>query len=504
VSTEAVPADTIVPVEITSAGTAVSDDEVSVDTRSVDAGMLQRQQSELTAEAEQPVAGSHPSEHDPSEHQRPGHLPCLALCGEFSAGKSSIVNLLLGCDMLPTSVLSCTRRPTRLRYAPSLQIEAISDGGAREPVSPEAIAMLSREDIDHFDVGMPADLLRHVELLDTPGFADPFHDHQRTLDALESADVCVWCTLATQAWRESERQTWLNLPSRFRGGGILVVTHVDTLADRREQMRVRTRLEREAGDLFGDIVLLSVPDAVRAAQADNRTADPGLWRDSGGNAFVAALEKAVARRHAAHGRSTGDAAATLQTEPGSGFGAVFGFRPAAVESAAAAAEPPADAAVPAPANAAAEPADDKPAPAPASESERFLTRVMETVPACLAAAWIDLAGRELLLLREHAPGDIANSEVAINGVLGKAITDLFHGANVEKIESAFRHSRGRPEAERHYFQEIFILTDDCVGIFIRSSSRTDRALAIITDKTVNLGMVLSRARSLVAATDPLP
>ena len=31
-------------------------------------------------------------------------VPRLALCGEFSAGKSSIVNLLLGCDMLPTAV----------------------------------------------------------------------------------------------------------------------------------------------------------------------------------------------------------------------------------------------------------------------------------------------------------------------------------------------------------------------------------------------------------------
>ena len=96
------------------------------------------------------MAGSHQS----------GLLPCLALCGEFSAGKSSIVNLLLGCDTLPTSVLSSTRRPTYLRYATDLRIEAISESGERELVSPATIAMLSREDISHFDVGMPSELLR--------------------------------------------------------------------------------------------------------------------------------------------------------------------------------------------------------------------------------------------------------------------------------------------------------------------------------------------------------
>jgi hypothetical protein len=259
-------------------------------------------------------------------------LPRLALCGEFSAGKSSIANLLLGRDMLPTSVLSSTRRPTYLRYAPDLRIEAISERGERERVSPGMISELAREDISHFDVGMPSELLHHIELLDMPGFADPVYDHQRTLDAVEGADIGIWCTLATQAWRESERQTWLSLPSHVRTNGILVVTHVDTLAHGGQQQRVRARLGREAGDLFGDIVLIAVPDAMRALRA-GRIADPGLWQDSGGGALVAALEKVVIAYHAAQGTSadgTGE-------PPWAGLG----FRPA--ESVIATAAPRTDA-----------------------------------------------------------------------------------------------------------------------------------------------------------------
>jgi hypothetical protein len=124
---------------------------------------------------------------------------------------------------------------------------------------------------------------------------------------------------------------------------------------------------------------------------------------------------------------------------------------------------------------------------------------MDTVPMCLATAWVDLAGHEVLLFREHTLGVIVLDEL-----VGLAITDLFQGNNVQRIERAFKRARGLPEDEWHYFQEIFIMTEDCAGIFIRSPSRPDRALAIITDRTVHLGMVLSRARSLMASTDPLP
>jgi hypothetical protein len=424
-------------------------------------------------------------------------LPRLALCGEFSAGKSSIVNLLLGRDMLPTSVLSSTRRPTYLRYASDLRIEAIAESGEREPVRPENISTLTREDISHFDVGMPSALLRHVELLDTPGFADPFHDHHSTLDAVESADVCVWCTLATQAWRESERQTWASLPSRFRTNGILVVTHVDTLANSSEQGRVRSRLEREAGGLFGDIVLLSVPDAMRAAPAgENGIADPGLWQDSGGGALVAALEKVMADYHAARGNSVGDDAATW-----TGRGIQLGFQP---EEAAVVAGPQHDAAQAAPAAATASVLEEAPVAAlpvavPVPEPEHFLARVMETVPACLATAWIDLAGRRLLLLRERDLGDVAASNV-----LGEAIADLFQGPNVQQLERTFGGTRGTTGDQPHHFQEVFIMTGDCVGVFLRSSSRTDRALAIVADRTVNLGLVRAKARYLMASTAVLP
>jgi Dynamin family len=429
-------------------------------------------------------------------------VPRLALFGEFSAGKSSIINLLLGRDILPTSVLSSTRRPTYVRYAPDLQIEAISEIGKRESVAPDVVKTFAREDISHFNIGMPNELLRHVEVLDTPGFADPFHDPERTLDVVESADICIWCTLATQAWRQSERRIWSSLPARLRTHGILVVTHIDTLAHRGERRRIRARLKREAGELFAEIVLLAVPDAVRAMRPNGHIVDAHLWRDSGGSALIAALEGAVINYRKARGESEG-----LEEASWTGIGSppTTSSPPPTTSTVSTAAVPAeaVEATTPTPT-----PTPTTPAPETSSapqesvvgaELQRFLARVMESVPACCAAAWVDLAGREVLQL--CGPDD--TGEIPGTTALGEAVTELFQGSNVQKIEGLFRRSRGLAEDERHYFQEIVIIADDCVGIFLRDQSRADRSLIVVSDRTVNLGMVLARARGLLESPDRL-
>ena len=409
-------------------------------------------------------------------------VPRLVLCGEFSAGKSSIVNLLLGCDMLPTAVLPSTRRLTFLRYAPDLRIEAISEQGEREPVASDAIGTMARENISHFEIGMPSAALRDMEVLDTPGFADPFHDPERTLDVIESADICVWCTLATQAWRESERQTWLSLPARFKTSGILVVTHMDTLAHAGEHQRVRTRLLREAGDLFGDILFLAVPDATRARRNDGQIVDPEMWQKSGGNALVAALQKLItnhlnARGQSARSRHTTDAP------------------PASAGSADPAVVTPTDAlrTVTAPGTATSfHPELDT----PPAEPQAFLARLAGTVPACLAAGWIDLATRKVLAFYGDEPAVTVDT-----GPVGDAITELFQGPNVKRLKTLLRRSSGQADDQMHSFQEIFIVTNDCLSVFLRSETRADRALVIVSDKSVNLGMAIATARRLMKSAE---
>ena len=414
-----------------------------------------------------------------------GPAPRVALVGEFSAGKSSIINLLLGRDMLPTAVLASTRRPSLLRHAPDPRIDAVFDDGRRERVTPESAEIVARDDINHFDIGLPNELLRSIELIDTPGLADPDRDPKRSLDMIRSADICLWCTLATQAWRNSERQMWLSLQAQFGTRGILVATHVDTLANRAERKRIRARLEREAGDLFRDIVLLAVPDAKRASKADGRIADPMLWRDSGGDALIGALQRA-AIDHAETRKQTADADDVWQPAPAPGE---IAPAPTAAADVPAAAMAGSEALLP----------DVALVPDPAQVLQSFLVTVMNTVPGCLVAAWIDLSGRRVLGIRGLETDDDTGPRS-----LGNAIAELFQGSQVRAIEAAFRRARGVADDETHYFRDIVIVADGCVGTLLRDRSRADRSLVVVTDdRAANLGMALATTRGLLASTAEL-
>jgi hypothetical protein len=420
------------------------------------------------------------------QRSRSGPLPRVALVGEFSAGKSSIINLLLGRDMIPTAVLASTRRPTLLRHAENPRIEAIYDDGKRELVTPDSVEIVARDDINHFDIGLPNELLRTVELIDTPGFADPDREPRRTLEMISRVDMCLWCTLATQAWRRSERQTWLSLQAQFGTHGILIATHVDTLAERGARKKIRTRLQREAGDLFGEIVLLSVPDAKRARTADGRVTDPMLWRDSGGEALLSALQRAAVK----HGETSNQvASADDEKEPALAPGEIV---PTDSASAVAA---EADAAQVVEMAASETVSDAGMVAGTAAVPQNFLAKVMNTVPGCLSAAWIDLSGRRVLELRGFEADDDMGSEA-----LGNAIAELFQGNQVRAIETAFKRARGAAEDENHYFREIVIVADGCVGILLRDRSRADRGLVVVTDKAVNLGMALATTRGLLGST----
>ena len=137
-------------------------------------------------------------------------------------------------------------------------------------------------------------------------------------------------------------------------------------------------------------------------------------------------------------------------------------------------------------------------PGAAAALQGFLAKVMNTVPGCLTAAWIDLSGRRVLELRGFEADDDMGSQS-----LGDAIAELFQGGQVRAIEEVFKRSRGVAEDEKHHFREIVIVADGCVGILLRDRSRADRSLVVVTDRAVNLGMALATTRGLFNSTADL-
>jgi len=208
----------------------------------------------------------------------------LAVCGEVNAGKSSLANLLGRIESLPTAAISNTRIPTLLYYAPEPEIWALHHaGGGRVRLRADR-KMLPRS-LFRLEVGLPSPGLRVAQVLDLPGLAGP---GQVDL-ALHAVDATLWCTVSTQAWKESERLAWTEMPPRLRACGLLVATHADLLANARDREKLMTRLRGECGALFREIVMVSTLDALAFVREGEPALERPAWRASGADTLDTAL-----------------------------------------------------------------------------------------------------------------------------------------------------------------------------------------------------------------------
>ncbi len=103
----------------------------------------------------------------------------LAIAGMVKAGKSTLLNAILGEQIAPTDAGECTRVVTWYRYSatPSITMH-LSDGEQRRmPVHRERgrlaldLGGVPAEEVQWIEIGWPLDALRSLILIDTPGMA---------------------------------------------------------------------------------------------------------------------------------------------------------------------------------------------------------------------------------------------------------------------------------------------------------------------------------------------
>lgn len=134
----------------------------------------------------------------------------VALLGEFSAGKSSVVNAWVGAAVSAVGVLPTTARVYWLRQGAARQRVIDARGGLREgPLEALAETLRAVEAeggaVAHVEVFHPGEALAHLELLDTPGSnATDGVDPAVTRHALDLADLALWIFDARQAGKQSE------------------------------------------------------------------------------------------------------------------------------------------------------------------------------------------------------------------------------------------------------------------------------------------------------------
>lgn len=214
----------------------------------------------------------------------------VAICGEVNAGKSSLANLLAGIESLPTAVISNTLFPTLLYYAAEPEIWMVQASGRRERL--RSTRGLSRQSILRIEVGLPSPRLAAIQILDMPGFADPQPGAPVVSLSPHHVDAEIWCTVSTQAWKESERCARGTLPRRLNTRSLLVATHTDLLQEQ-DRTKLLARLREEVGETFTDIILLSTLEAIAVMGREGRGG--AAWTTCGAGALESALAALLMR-----------------------------------------------------------------------------------------------------------------------------------------------------------------------------------------------------------------
>lgn len=210
--------------------------------------------------------------------------PCVALLGEFSAGKSTLANILLGSARSLVRV-TATQMPPIVYVAGHGDPVRVRDSGEEMAIAPDDIGQVPLDGTRFLRVPVDAPILDQMDLIDMPGSADPNMSPDIWNDLLPRVDIAVWCTPAMQAWRQSEAALWQTVSDRIGARSLLLLTRFDKVAGALDQGRVLSRVSRETKGLFRSVLPMSLigPEAAPVALDDPEMAQ-----------FCAALHDVIA------------------------------------------------------------------------------------------------------------------------------------------------------------------------------------------------------------------
>jgi small GTP-binding protein len=178
----------------------------------------------------------------------------LVVVGEFNAGKSALINALLGAKVLAEGVTPTTSRVTLVKWG-----EQVGEQGVDQ-----SFALYTH----------PLPLLHELNIVDTPGTNAVLRQHERLTDEfVPRSDLVLFVTSADRPMAESERQ----FLERIRAWGkkvVIALNKIDILPDEATQGEVRDFVLRYAVKELG-LAPEFFPVSARLAQAAQAEPDPG-------------------------------------------------------------------------------------------------------------------------------------------------------------------------------------------------------------------------------------
>ncbi len=201
-------------------------------------------------------------------HNKSQEAMQIAIIGQFSSGKSTFLNALLGEDILPTGITPITSKVCKICYGEEYILEVIYKNGHKVLQNIDFLHKTSRQNsqnIDYFCLYAPILLLKEINFLDTPGFnSQNQEDTNATLKILENADGIIWLTLIDNAGKNSEKQLLKEFIKHYAQKSLCVLNQKDRLKTQ-EDIDTSVQYAKEAfSGIFTSIIPISAKMALQA------------------------------------------------------------------------------------------------------------------------------------------------------------------------------------------------------------------------------------------------
>ncbi len=176
----------------------------------------------------------------------------VVISGEYNAGKSSLVNALLGQKVMTEGVTPTTDRVTIISY------------GDEAKIIEESASLARRE--------YPAEILKDLAFVDTPGTNAIIKEHQElTEHFIPRADLVLFVTSADRPFTESERK-FLELIASWGKKVLIVINKMDIIESEQERQKIVDFVKEHARATLGSspsIFTLKAKQAFNAKQENN-------------------------------------------------------------------------------------------------------------------------------------------------------------------------------------------------------------------------------------------
>ena len=187
--------------------------------------------------------------------------------GDFSAGKSSLINAMLGVDFLPTDILPETAVSYELYYSPTEKLEVWEDDKLQKTVSLSEIKDLQLNPKDLVKVYINNEFIkglfdRNIVLVDMPGIDSGIEAHNNAI--LHYIQDGTYFFLLTDAEGGTLRQSALNFIDEVKkyGASVAVVISKIDKKPAEEIPNIKATVEKIAKLYVGADVKVATSSAV--------------------------------------------------------------------------------------------------------------------------------------------------------------------------------------------------------------------------------------------------